>query len=50
MKGDYEEYNAFKRREYKANSKPISKCWIGRGLDSRLRGNDKYESLHGGIL
>jgi len=43
MKGDYEELHALKRRKNKPNSKPISRCRIGRGLDSRLRGNDKQQ-------
>jgi hypothetical protein len=27
---------------YLVKTNPISRCLIGRGLDSRLRGNDKY--------
>ena len=41
----YGDFNGPRQRKNKPNSNPNKanfKCQIGRGLDSRLRGNDKY--------
>jgi hypothetical protein len=35
MKGDYEEFNALRRRKNKANSKPI--LWKGKSKKAKMR-------------